>query len=370
MTASPRALIILAFLLAAFSFARAQSPAPSATPDLSGTAAVQPSPTPPDFSQFKTADALWAQIQKLEEGPGSPDASPDQVLDILHQLTAASAEFQSRYPTDTRRWEARLIALQYSTMLQSSQGQQPDPDKIEAELKAVAAAKDAPVEAREEARINLIGMHASGLDILTAAVESEMLAFIHDFPDDPDDAQLQKSRLDSLRKTDIPAGEKLLAALLKDKNPAVADMAKSEVQMRDLMKKPLDLQFTGEDGAKVDLAKLRGKIVMIDFWATWCAPCMEEVPTVVSVFKEFHSQGFEIIGISLDQDKGPLEGVTKAQGMTWPQYFDGKGWQNAISSRFGISQIPTAWLINKKGMVVDTEAADGLEEKVKALLAK
>jgi thiol-disulfide isomerase/thioredoxin len=197
-----------------------------------------------------------------------------------------------------------------------------------------------------------------------------MLAFIHDFPDVPDDAQLQKARLESLQKTDAAKAGKLLDALLTDSNPAVADMAKGEVQMRDLMKKPLDLQFTAEDGSKVDLAKLRGKVVLIDFWATWCSPCMEEVPDVVNVYKELHDKGFSIVGISLDEDKSVLEAVTKAQGMVWPQYYDGKGWENVISSRYGIGEIPTMWLVDKKGMVVDVDAREGLEDKVKKLLAE
>jgi thiol-disulfide isomerase/thioredoxin len=177
-------------------------------------------------------------------------------------------------------------------------------------------------------------------------------------------------RLDSLKETDAGAQEKLLEALLKDPNAAVAAMAKAEVTMRDLMKKPIELQFTATDGTKVDLAKLRGKVVLVDFWATWCAPCMEEVPDVVKAYKEYHGQGLEIVGISLDQDKTLVDAVTKADGMAWPQYFDGKMWDNEISSRYGITQIPTMWLVDKKGMVTDTAAGDDLENKVKKLLAE
>jgi len=89
---------------------------------------------------------------------------------------------------------------------------------------------------------------------------------------------------------------------------------------------------------------------------------------VVKVYNELHGQGLEIVGISLDQDKTLVESVTKAQGMTWPQYFDGKMWDNEISSRYGITQIPTMWLVDKKGMVTDTDAGTDLEGKVKKLL--
>ena len=343
--------------------AGAQMLAPDVPPPVSGTA--QPTP---DFSQFKTADDLWAEIQKLEEGPGDPNASPDTVMALLQQLTGAAGEFQSRFPKDPRRWEAKLVALRFGAMIQAANSEQPNPADIEKTLNEVAAAPDAPVEAREEARLNLISMHASGQATLSPDVDKEILGFIHDFPTDTDDAQLQKMRLDSLKTTDAGAEAKLLDALLNDPNPAVVDMAKGEVAMRDVMKKPLELQFTAVDGTKVDLAKLRGKVVLVDFWATWCAPCMEEVPDVVKVYNELHGQGLEIVGISLDQDKTLVESVTKAQGMTWPQYFDGKMWDNEISSRYGITQIPTMWLVDKKGMVTDTDAGTDLEGKVKKLL--
>jgi thiol-disulfide isomerase/thioredoxin len=345
--------------------AAGQMLAPSDSPAESGTAQAAP-----DFSQFKTADDLWAEIQKLEEGPADPSASPDTVMGVLQQLTAAAAEFQTRYPKDARRWEAKLVELRFGSMIQSANGQQADPAEIEKTLNEVAAAPDASVDAQEEARINLIGMHSAGQDPLSPEVDKEILSYIHDFPNDSDDAPLQKMRLESLTETDADAAAKLLDALQKDANPAVAAMAKGEVAMRDLTKKPFELQFTALDGTKVDLAKMRGKVVLIDYWATWCAPCMEEVPDVVNLYKELHGKGFEIIGVSLDDDKTLVQAVTKAQGMTWAQYFDGKGRDNEVCTRYGISTIPAMWLVDKNGMVTDTEAGDGLEEKVKKMLAQ
>ncbi|MGA3172085.1 MAG: TlpA disulfide reductase family protein [Chthoniobacteraceae bacterium] len=339
----------------------AQSPAPADT----GTGQA-----PADFSQFKTADDLWAQIEKMEQGPGDPSAGADEVMALLQRLKAAAAEYQNRYPKDPRRWEAKLVELRFNSMMLAAKGDEANPADIESTLKEVAAAPDAAADARQEARISLISIHAAGQQPLSPDVEKEILAYIHDFPADTDDGQLQKMRLDSLKETDLAGEAKLLDALLKDPNPAVAAMAQGEAATRDLAKKPLELQFTAVDGTKVDLAKMRGKVMLVDFWATWCAPCMEEVPDVVKVYNEFHGQGFDVVGISLDQDKNLVEAVTKAQGMTWPQYFDGKMWDNEISSRYGISAIPTMWLLDKKGMVTDTSAEDDLEGKVKKLLAR
>ena len=145
------------------------------------------------------------------------------------------------------------------------------------------------------------------------------------------------------------------------------DQARAD-KMDQLKLRPMDLRFTAVDGTEFDLAKLRGKVVMIDFWATWCGPCCQEVPNVVAAYRKYHEQGFEIVGVSLDQDKDNLLAFTKQHEMVWPQYFDGKGWQNSVSSSYGIEAVPAMWLVGKDGKLVTTEGREDLAGKVEKLL--
>lgn len=132
--------------------------------------------------------------------------------------------------------------------------------------------------------------------------------------------------------------------------------------------KPLHLSFVAIDGRKIDLADLKGKVVMIDFWATWCGPCVAEMPEVKQVYDKYHAAGFEILGISLDDNKDRLLAFVKENHITWPQYFDGKHWNNEISFRFGINAIPAEWLVDKKGILRDTDSRGNLEQRVNELL--
>lgn len=122
--------------------------------------------------------------------------------------------------------------------------------------------------------------------------------------------------------------------------------------------KPIELKFTALDGREVDLAKLKGKVVLIDFWATWCGPCVAEFPKLKATYEKWHDQGLEIISISLDDDKEALRNFLKKNGPApWPQYFDGKGWGNQISFRFGINAVPTVFVVDKNGKLASNNAS-------------
>ncbi len=133
----------------------------------------------------------------------------------------------------------------------------------------------------------------------------------------------------------------------------------------------MEIAFTAIDGKEVDVTKMKGKVILIDFWATWCAPCVAEMPNVIKAYAEYKDKGFEVVGISLDEDKSALEGFIAQNNMTWPQYFDGKGWGNEIAQRFGIGQVPATFLVGKDGKIIASNLhGSQLEEKLKEVLSE
>ena len=111
-------------------------------------------------------------------------------------------------------------------------------------------------------------------------------------------------------------------------------------------------------GNSLTLSAFKGKLVLVDFWATWCPPCVGELPNVIAAYEKYHRQGFEIVGISLDQDQAKLTAFLKEKGMTWAQYFDGKGWQNKLAAQYGIQSIPATFLLDGEGNIVAKNLRD------------
>lgn len=124
-------------------------------------------------------------------------------------------------------------------------------------------------------------------------------------------------------------------------------------------------------GQPLSVGALRGKVVLIDFWATWCPPCRAELPNVINAYQQHHNQGFEVIGVSLDESREKLKDFIAAQKMTWPQYFDGQGWGNKLASKYGIQSIPATILLDGEGKIIGRNLrGEELEQAVAKALGK
>jgi thiol-disulfide isomerase/thioredoxin len=150
--------------------------------------------------------------------------------------------------------------------------------------------------------------------------------------------------------------------------PSVVEEARSMLKRFERLGKPLAFKFTALDGREVDLERLPGKVVLIDCWATWCPPCLREMPHVKAAYDRFHSKGFEVVGISSDDDRAALEKFVKENRIPWPQYVDGKGELNQFALQFDVGGIPTLWLVDRNGGLRDLNAVKNLTGKIEKLL--
>jgi thiol-disulfide isomerase/thioredoxin len=159
-------------------------------------------------------------------------------------------------------------------------------------------------------------------------------------------------------------------------NPQLTAMAQSNMQDIETLKRlkiggePIPFEFTDLNGKTVSLDKLKGKVVLIDFWATWCKPCIAEMPNVIKLHKEYKDAGFEIVGVSLDRDKAAFESYISRNGMDWPQQFDGKGWGNEIAAKYKVRSIPATYLLDREGKIRYRSIRGPQLEKAVAQLVK
>ena len=125
------------------------------------------------------------------------------------------------------------------------------------------------------------------------------------------------------------------------------------------------------DGKDISLKDFKGKYVLVDFWASWCGPCLREMPNVVKLYKECKGKNFEIFGVSLDNKKDAWEKAIKANGMKWPQGSDLKGWGSEPARLCNVSAIPFTVLIDPEGEVIAIDLrGEQLHAKVKEVLGK
>ncbi len=182
-------------------------------------------------------------------------------------------------------------------------------------------------------------------------------------PDDQQTAGLAMQLASALEQT----GENDVAVLAiktfgplfaKSGNEKVRELAQGfegKLRLLELPGKPMEITGTLLDGTPFDQKKLAGQVILVDFWATWCGPCIAEMPNMLAAYEKYHEKGFEVVGISLDEERGEVEKFVADKKLPWPILFAGKGWQDPVAQFYGISGIPQLVLIGRDGNVITTD---------------
>lgn len=405
LTLSVTALLTVATLPAADS-GPAGTPAGTATQSL-------PSAADRDFAAFDALSKAKVPGKPSEMGGMKPYLN---WVDTQNQrVTAAGLAFYRAYPADPRRWDVVTTLLnlppRFITGYKVAEPKAAtdfivDEKAVEAwenqgyDLRrAMVAAADSTDAQREPASFALFAAESRRLRARLKSGEDKdgraswtklQQAFDAHVARYAGQARLAMEAENFLRAWSeaVPGSyEQGWEHLKSSPDAGVRQAAEEKLKSAQRMVKPLELAFTAVDGRAVDLKSLRGKVVLIDFWATWCGPCVAELPNVKRVYADYHDKGFEVIGISLENGRlvpsdtpeqtaaklaaarKILNEFTTKEQMPWPQHFDGKYWKNEIAVQFSIGAIPAMFLLDQEGRIVSTNArGPRLEQEVKRLL--
>ena len=360
------------------------------------TLLAQEKPAPPASLPGAPA-AAWSQVEAMLAALRPPPdwrtrpPSPGQVTEFQKQVRVAALacarqarEFASRFPTNDHAGEGRIMAV-YALTHAVAAGE----PAAEAEIQKHVAAVMADPSLGEDDRVgvllyagNTVCMKRVGMRLFTEGLgkhreefEANSLATVRSalrqYPSNSmphtflvataDRARGERRKelaTEVIQAPGAPGGAKTLAKhMLQGTQPYQVGQ-------------PLAIRFTALDGRVVDLAQLKGKVVLVEFWSTTCGPCVAEMPTVKAAYEKFHGRGFEVIGISLDSSEAALRRFLKEKALPWPQHFDGRHWENQFAVQYGVFGIPTLWLVDTNGNLRLTNARGNLEQPVEALVAE
>ena len=251
-------------------------------------------------------------------------------------------------------------------------------------LDTLAASKDETEALSAKVSRSLAGWLKAGKDAAAQAKvldDMQTLAKANPMSDEIAGTLWVMSRLGAADKTLSNRAVDIVGTDLKGKTAEkitariaqMKEMEAAEAKLKESEGQPLVIAGKTPEGKDFTTGDWKGKVVLVDFWATWCGPCKAELPRVKKMYQQYHAKGFEVLGVSNDQTADELTGFIKEDGeMPWPQLFDAaaaaKGQWNSNTTRFGISGIPVMFLIDRNGVLRSTTARENFEEMIPKLL--
>jgi thiol-disulfide isomerase/thioredoxin len=382
------ALALTTSSFAVFSFTRADDEKPAAAEAKESAAEEEDKPKAEALviPEGNDSKALKLYLTKMmRKGPAAQN--PKAIRAFLDSVRVAGEEILKREIDDEElQQQAASVQIQALEAMERF-GDDTAADKLEALKKALATDKRPGVAALIE-----VSAFEGRVQAFEEAEPAEQKKIVAELAEKltapklvPDYVQLTRyvgSMYESLDKPEeAKAALTLFADKLearKDEDPQIQKMIKQMVgslrgtaKRLDLIGRPIAIVGTDLEGKPFNIESWKGKVVLVDFWATWCGPCIGELPNVIKHYKAYHDKGFEIVGISLDEDVDQLKEFIAERKMNWTNLIDEKpenqGWSNPIARQYGISGIPACILVNQDGNVVSLNARG---EKLGELLTK
>lgn len=307
------------------------------------------------------ATALWA-----EHARGMGNRSEGRANVDFELVSGKAIEFFEKYPTERRvggilfnlssfgDWlgqDEQSAALSPAwrqhlrTVVADALQNKTWPDNVWAGLNWLAL--------RNEIAIQQASGSAADLPALRARID----AVVARTPGAPYRVFMEQNYLEQLRIHDADAVMDFLKSIAASDVPDLAKLGTGELAIEDIRRNPMELKFTAVDGTEVDLAQLRGQVVLIDCWATWCVPCIKELPNIKAALAKWGSKGFTVVGISFDRDadRAKLVKFIADEKLDWPHWFNESGGRNPFGVKYNIRSIPATFLLGRDGRLVTTD---------------
>lgn len=319
--------------------------------------------------------AFMEKTLTLKAEEDVPDDAKESMANAM-RLILAGAEKVLAHPkvTDEERTEA--IKFKISILYQGSQiGLENYASKLEKLAKELADA-DRKSDLAPLANYLSIKAKFEGDSGLGPQALPSIEAFLKTFPgNDAAVALLEEVGTVAERMDDPKSAVKAYELIAKHfPEQSIADAIPGIVRRLELVGKPMALEGIGMSGSPVNIASMKGKVVLVDFWATWCGPCMAELPALKAAYAKYHDRGFEIIGVPLDDDRDALEQFLTEAKLPWtqidPHAKSADPSKEPIAQQYGILAIPAMILVDGSGKVVSTTLrGEDLASSLDALLA-
>jgi thiol-disulfide isomerase/thioredoxin len=327
------------------------------------------------------ADRAWAAFEELRAAPqpaGLDSAGKMAWWERSRaELERQGTAFLEAFPDDPRRWAVAVNlydALGGQSFVSPSS---PWPSRLRAMMTAAVDAAGVPADIQEKASLLLIdddlaraGETPSATQL--RALQARLDAHVERFGASAWTALCQVRCLERLADVAPAEVAAVVDRLAASPHAALREVAATRRFLDRLRSEPFELRFTALDGRAVDFSQLRGKVVLLDFWATWCKPCVAELPVLQELYRRHHAEGFEIVGVSLDR-KGTgakLSDFVREHALPWPQHFElNEHGRNVLAVQFGITAIPSTFLFDRSGRLVRSQLrGTELEAEVRRLL--
>ena len=312
------------------------------------------------------AKADWQQIEAMDSTPPAGQWTTREqaragTIEYLGRQEQGLRGFIAAYPGDTHASEAKLrLAHLLATRADIEQDprQRRASDAILDELEKEPVMKDRRADV-EFARVSIFMQR---VDALSGANRDTLLekarGFAKQFPEDHRVAALLAEVASAFDDQPRTARALLEQALPDAKTAELRARIGDDLKRLALLGKPLEMRWTGVDGTRVDLASLRGKVVLIYFFASWSPPSMLELDWARQLTGRAPADVLQAVGICLDSDPVSVPSMLAQHEITWPVYCDGHGWQGDLVRSLGINSLPELWIVDREGVLRSLDAKD------------